>query len=180
MKHFIVFLSVLFIASASFLSVAQAQQLPGQASLVQDVPHAISYQGLLGDSLGHPVADGQYTVIMRLYGDAQGTQKAWQDTFTVAVQNGVFNVFLGNGAVPLPDANVMSTPLWLSMQVAGQNEMKPLTQLSSSPYALGIANNSVTTAKIQDNAITAEKIGTNYVGGKPCTKKSASCTSQKN
>ena len=42
--------------------------------------------------------------------------------------------------------------------------MRPLTEVCAAPYALGIADNSVTTSKIVDGAITIPKMANNFVG----------------
>ena len=98
--------------------------------------------------------DGIYKVILRLYSDQNGMQSVWQDAMNAQTTNGVFSITLGGGAMPLP-MNAMNTPLWLGVQPDGQDEMKPLTALTASPFALAIPNGSV----------TAEKMGTPYVGG---------------
>ena len=123
MKRYSLLLTLFFAVFTVVFVASNARQLQAQSlPVVQDVPHTISYQGLLQDTTGNPAKDGMYTIIMRLYGDAQGVQKVWQDTFTVNVQQGIFNVMLGGGASPLPDAGTMNAPLWLSMQVAGEVE----------------------------------------------------------
>ena len=118
-----------------------------------DIPHTVSYQGYLTNPSGKPVSDGTYSITLRLYGDANGSQILWQDEMNAQTTNGVFSILLGSGT-PLP-ASAMNQPLWLGVQPNGQDEMRPLTPLTASPYALAIPNNSVTDAKL----------GVNYVGG---------------
>jgi len=162
-NHAMKTLSSCFLSLLIVVSVAQIAR--GQQTSLPDVPHTLSYQGYLLDSQGAPVADGNYSVTLRMYTDAQGVAKVWEDAFTAQVRNGVFNILLGSGKYSLPGANVMSAPLWIGVQFADGDEMKPLTPLTSSPYALGIADNAVSSNKLQDGAVTEDKIGANYVGG---------------
>src|SRR5690348_13858163 len=144
------------------LTVLNAQQT---AVTARDIPHTISYQGLLTDSLGEPLRTDTYTMVVRLYSDPNAVKQVWQDTFNVDVNNGIFNIVLGSGNVPLPGGDIASSPLWLGVQMEGRAEMRPLTQFTAAPYALGVADSAITTQKLRDNSVTAEKIGTNYVSG---------------
>jgi len=148
------FLFVVLITSASFTGYAAAQQTGASTTQTADVPHSISYQGVLTDAEGVPMPDGVYSITVRLYGDATGKTIVWQDTYSADVRKGVFGVQLGGGSVPLP-TRAMSASLWLGIQPAGYDELKPLTALSASPYSLGIA----------DSSITASKMATNYIAG---------------
>jgi len=152
MKNLLNSLATFILAAVCVIITAGAAY--SQTAKTTDVPHVISYQGMLMDNAGAPIADGAYTVTVRLYSDAAGTQKVYEDAYTAQTLNGVFSIQLGSGATALPIA-AMSAPLWLGVQPAGGDEMRPLSPLTASPYALGIANGSV----------TAEKMGTPYVSG---------------
>ncbi len=137
-----------------------------QSSRSTDIPKIISYQGTLSSSNTTAVSDGKYKIIVQFYTDQEGTQSIWSDEYETQVIGGLFNIKLGSGSTPLPSADQMNRPLWVGVSVNGSPELRPLTQLSSSAYALNIPNNSV----------TKEKIGTDYVGaieinGKKVTKK---------
>ena len=141
--------SVLALAMCAFFPSLTAAQ---QAANLVDVPRTLSYQGLLRTSDGNPVTgDGQITV--RLYADAAGSQLVWEDVFATKTQDGVFSLLLGSQKV-LPDAGQISVPLWVAVKIGEAEELKPYTPLAASPYALTVANNS----------ITAEKMATDYVG----------------
>lgn len=128
----------------------------------QDVPHKISYQGLLTDGKGAPVADGAHTVTTTLYSDRAGTQVFWRGTVRLVTAGGMFNIVLGDSGSPLPAPLV--APLWLGIAVENGQELRPLTAVLAAPYALGIADSAVATSKIQDNAVTRGKITDDYVG----------------
>jgi len=142
--------TILFTANSS------AQTNPSSSSVAghtPDIPHLISYQGLLTSVPGLPIQDGTHLLTIRFYSDAQGDNPAvWQDVFHVETNGGVFSIILGSQA-PLPDASVMSQPLWIGVTI-DSSEFRQLSQFTASPYALTVAN----------GAITGEKMGTDYVG----------------
>ncbi|MDP4289369.1 MAG: hypothetical protein Q8922_15755, partial [Bacteroidota bacterium] len=135
---------------APFASTSLRAQTTGAST----TPRIISYQGVLDNADGTPVNDGNYAITVRLYADKDGTNEVWRDTYTVPVTGGVFNLALGGGQLPIPDAKAMDKELWLSTQIGEGPEMRPLSQLSASAYALNVP----------DNSITANKIAANYVG----------------
>ncbi|HZV12528.1 MAG TPA: hypothetical protein VFA55_04890 [Candidatus Kapabacteria bacterium] len=126
-----------------------------------DAPHKISYQGLLTDGSGKPISNGTHQLAITLYSDAGGTSQVWTSTFTTTTNNGIFNVILGDSGAVLPTPLTM--PLWLGVSVDNNAELRPLTQVVSAPYALGIADSTVSTSKLQVGAVTADKMADNYV-----------------
>ncbi len=114
-------------------------------------PDTFNYQGLLLDSSGNPVADGNYTLTFTIYDhetSVDPTHKLWTDTQTVQVQGGLFNVRLG----PLGDTSwADGRNLWLGITVEGESEMAPRQQLVSVPYALNAGD--VRNANIHPNNI---------------------------
>ena len=81
----------------------------------------INYQGLLNDSTGAPVNDPNVTMIFRLWNDATSiltSNLLWEETQTVDVANGVYNVLLGS-VTPLPDGvTIGAENLWLEVTVS--------------------------------------------------------------
>src|ERR1051325_9300322 len=118
-----------------------------------DIPKTLSYQGLVTGKDGQPVKDGQYAVTVTLYNDADGQTSLWKGTYTAQLVNGVFSLTLGDKAQPLPSAVKMDGQVFAGVTFQGE-EMRPLTPLSAVPYAMNVA----------DGAITAKKMGTDYVG----------------
>ena len=106
------------------------------ASARAAVPNTISYQGLLTDGTGAPVADGTYDLTFKLYYFATGPGVQWSELQSaVSVTGGVFSVQLGS-VNPLTLA--FDRPLFLGISVGAEGELAPRTPLSSSPYALGV------------------------------------------
>lgn len=122
----------------------------------------ISYQGSLSSHEGAP-KNGIYQIVITLYTDEEGKQLVWQESYNATVTNGIFSVELGNGTTPLPSSQILDKPIWLGVTVGNTSEMRPLTRLGSSVFALAVAENSISSEKLQDGAVTRSKIGTDYV-----------------
>ena len=152
------FLAMLFVASSIALN---AQGLVDAT----DVPRTMSYQGLLTSSDGTPFVDGQYEITVTLYADGRGDNAVWQDSYLTNVSSGVFSVLLGSGSKALPNSDKLSTPLWVGTAFNGAAEMRPLTPMTASPYALNVPDQAITTNKLAANAVTADKVGMDYIAG---------------
>lgn len=113
-------------------------------------PNIITYQG----KLTHQGTDvsGERTITARLYANAEGTQKVWEGTYKTYVTDGIFALPLGAGKYPLPAPTKLDKQLWVGITVDGV-ELRPLTQLTSSPYALNVADKSITKAKLADDVL---------------------------
>ncbi len=131
----------------SGITRAQETSVPTSSS------STVSYQGILADN-GGKLSDGTYDLTVTLYSDPEGHNYVWRDDYSTTITNGLFNVSLGSGTMPLPKAAIMDKPLWVGVSVNGGAELRPLVALSAVPMALNVA----------DNAITAKKMGTDFVG----------------
>lgn len=127
--------------------------------------NVISYQGMLSSSDGMPIPDGEYQITVTLYGDEYGAGSVWEDTYDVIVQGGVFSLYLGSGKVPLPAPGQMDRALWVGARLSGGDELRPLTRLSATPYALNVPDKAITNTKLADGAVTREKVSMDYVEG---------------
>ncbi|HET9137598.1 MAG TPA: hypothetical protein VFO76_13265 [Candidatus Kapabacteria bacterium] len=127
-----------------------------------DVPHVISYQGKI-TSATTPLPDGEHNFTVRLYGDEQGTSVLWQGEYRTTVTDGLFNLQLGSGGQDLP---AVHSGLWLGMQIDGGTEMKPYTSITAAPYALSVANGSITAEKMNTDYVSSIKINGKKIGGK--------------
>jgi len=72
------------------------------------VPVAISYQGLLSDNAGQPLANGaspeNFEIEFRIYEEPQGgLASLWTERQTVSVFNGSFSTLLGTGDEIVPE-----------------------------------------------------------------------------
>ncbi len=97
------------------------------------IPKTISYQGVLTDLEGNPVADGTYSLTFRLYEEAEGGTAVWEETHaSVTVTDGVFGVLLGS-VTPLE--LTFDQPYWLGLAVNGEAELMPRVALAAVPYS---------------------------------------------
>jgi hypothetical protein len=174
--------------AALVLVLISGRTMAQQASTTPTSPRTLSYQGVISPTpfqgggrgvVGGGVTNlaGEHLVTVTLYSDNMGTQKLWQSTMTTTLDaSGVFSTLLGTPENPLPDAQTMDRPIFLGVSLDGQPEMRPLTTVTASAYALNVADNSITTNKIAVGAVTADKLNVDYVSaiaidGVPITSK---------
>ena len=128
-----------------------------------DIPHTISYQGIVTSTSGEPITDGNYDIVVTLYADSEGQVIVWQDTYTTNIVDGLFNLYLGSGEEPLPTSGAMDRSLWVGTQIDGTPEMRPLTPLTSSPYAMNVSDKAITSEKLAEGSVTAAKVDMDYI-----------------
>ena len=117
------------------------------------VPKTLSYQGVLTDTSGTQVPDGQYQLTFNLYDQQSGGSSLWAETQTSNVEKGVFSVVLGKIA---PLMLSFDTGYWLGIAVDGGPELSPRTELTASAYSLNAA-------AISDSIVTGSKIADGQV-----------------
>lgn len=100
-----------------------------------DIPHVITYQGRLTDSLGVPL-EGEFQITFTIYDMPEGGNALWTSgpkdlTFEV----GLFNYDLGSQS-PIPDSVFhQHFERWLGIQVDSEPEMLPRTTINSVAFA---------------------------------------------
>lgn len=102
--------------------------------VIAQIPKTISYQGVLTNSDGTPVADGNYKITFGIHIIDEGGSEVWMETHnSVVVANGIFNVILGSiEPLDLP----FDLPYWLGIRIGEASELMPRVPLTSSPYSL--------------------------------------------
>lgn len=123
------------------------------------IPKTMSYQGILTDTTGNPVANGDYSMIFRIYDVASGGAVLWIETQTVNVIDGIFNAILGKVS-PLNLA--FDKPYWLGLSVEGGAELTPRTELTAAAYSLNAAAGGGASWNLTGNSGTIP--GTNFLG----------------
>ena len=93
----------------------------------------MSYQGVLTGTSGTPVPDGTVSLTFRLYDSSENSDTLWQETQSVQVTNGVFNVILGSN---IPLNLPFDKQYWLGITISGGTELTPRVTLTASPYSL--------------------------------------------
>jgi len=97
------------------------------------IPQEISYQGVLAEADGSPASDGNYSMTFALYDTDTGGAPLWQEAKVVVVEDGVFNVILGDVTPLSPD---FDEGYWLGIQVGADPELEPRVKLTASAYSL--------------------------------------------
>lgn len=92
-------------------------------------PQFINYQGRLSDAGGNPIT-GERDMSFRLYAEASGGSALWNESLTVSVNNGVFDVLLG-----IPATHFDGSNRYLGVTVGNDSEMTPRRQVVSVPYS---------------------------------------------
>jgi hypothetical protein len=105
------------------------------ASARAQVPDSLSFQGVLLDSSGRPVPDGNYDLLFKMY---KGANTVWRQSQSgVPITNGQFNVYLRGSEVWPLDTVAFDVPIDLGIAINRGKEITPRTPLSSAPFALG-------------------------------------------
>lgn len=122
------------------------------------VPQKISFQGILTNSEGTVVADGDYSLKFKLYDSATNGTTIWEETQVVSTTGGLFNVILGKIT---PFNLPFNSGCWLEIIIDESEVLSPRVELTSSFYSLmtkSIEDSTISTAKLQDNSVTTVKV----------------------
>lgn len=152
------------------------------------VPRVINYQGKLANLDGMPVADATYTIHFRIYIADSGGTALWEDTQSVAVVDGIYNITIPADPVsnPFPESLLDNPALYLGITVEADSEMSPRQEITSTFYALKAGDadsisgqslfdlddtyvnenqaSSITSSMIVDSTVGAADLGANSVG----------------
>ena len=112
--------------------ISIAQPPPG-TFLPPSYPQTISFQAMMTDTLGNPVADGTHNFTFRISSPAQGGAEIfWEETKQVDVVDGVVSTILGS-VTPIEFLPFRDD---LHLDVALDNELISVNPLTSVPFAL--------------------------------------------
>ena len=103
--------------------------------LFGQVPHIISYQGILTDISGNSKPDGDYIFTFYLYEVSEGGNVIWSETKTLNVSKGLFSTSLGD-ATAFGSEVKFDKPYWLGIKVGSESEFTPRIALTSSGYSV--------------------------------------------
>lgn len=121
MKRAFVLLQILFLVFCVFVSTSHA------------VPKLISYQGVLNDKDGMPMS-ATVNMTFSIYDVGSGGTALWNETQSVEISDGLFNVKLGS-VQQLSSIIFKEDILYLGIQVGADAEMIPRQQITSTAFA---------------------------------------------
>ncbi|MCJ7553751.1 MAG: tail fiber domain-containing protein [Ignavibacteriaceae bacterium] len=130
----------------------------------QAIPKEINYQGVLKDASGNIVADNDYAMTFKIYNEPTAGTALWTEIQPVAIKDGLFSVQLGSltpiTTVPFDRIH------FLGITMGTGTELTPRTMLTPSPYSftsMNVLDNTISTDKLQNGAVTSSKIGSNQI-----------------
>ena len=136
--------------SAVKRALCAAALLAAALPLMAVEPMPLSYQGKLTDAQGN-LRNGTFSMEFGIYDDPAAGTLRFNDAQTVSVSSGVFSVLIGAGSVAGPDTlgqtMASGAPRYLQIKVGG-NALLPRQRRPAGPYALSVADGSVTGAKL--------------------------------
>ena len=163
-------LTILALGLAAILFNVQAQSeepmLPAEPALSAAASPLFNYQGELRNASGNPITNASMPMTFRLFTTATGGSACWSETRNVNVQNGQFNVVLGQvTAIP---SNCVTGNAYLELVINGEtlSPRELLTSVASAVTANTLAADAQTqgAVSVQGNLSI---LGNNlYMGGK--------------
>ena len=127
-----VFVMVLLLALAVGFVLAQEPEPQNETAPdeVAAVNNIVPIQGRLTDADGNPL-DGDHSIRASLYNADTGGTALCEDTDTVTVENGLFNMNMNWCTA----SDIDGKSLWLGIAVDGDSEMEPRQPIYPVPYA---------------------------------------------
>ncbi|MGA7304554.1 MAG: hypothetical protein WBW88_06750 [Rhodothermales bacterium] len=130
-------------------------------SVHAQAPATMSFQGYL-EFEGAP-ADTSLNLTFKLVdGTSDAANVLWTELQSgVVVEGGIFNVILGS-VTPLPSLE-FSKPLWIRVEEgADERSFTPITELTATPYSLGLVLPQIHDVNIAGTAFAVNNIGSGY------------------
>ena len=122
-----------------------------QPVIAQSVDRVISYQGLLTEVTGEPLADGAYRLVIRLYDSPTVGTLVFSETQDIVVTKGLFTTLIGSVDTAGIAAVNFNKPLWLETAIEGSAPFTPRTRLAVVPNAV-----------IAERALQADRLNPQY------------------
>jgi len=96
------------------------------------VPRVLSYQGILTDSEGRLLPDGEYRLTVRLYERADASDPVYVEEHRAVAVRGVVNLLIGT-VEPLPWKLSFDRAYYVGVSINGGDELQPRTMLTAVP-----------------------------------------------
>jgi len=132
----------------------------GAVPAASTIPGTMAYQGVLTTAGGEPI-NGTRTLAFRIYDAPSAGNMLWQESQTLTLVNGDFNVRLGS-VVPFTNEIWHQDNLYLAIQVGTDAEMTPRQLIGAVPQSLGVPPNSVTETELALGAATSMRMAPDW------------------
>jgi hypothetical protein len=141
------------------LSLATLVALP-HVYATAGIHKTINFQGkLVANTAGTNLTNGTYSITFTLYDDPTSGSNLWDETQTVTVEDGVFQVELGSVDTSLGSVNFNSDTLYLGIKVESDSEMTPRIRFTTVPYAFNAQKvNGLTVTNTSDNPFSSTTV----------------------
>jgi hypothetical protein len=96
------------------------------------VPRVLSYQGILTDSEGRLLPDGEYSLTVRLYDRVDASDPLYVEKHRAVAVRGVVNMLIGS-IEPLPSGLAFDRAYYVGVSINGGEELRPRTMLTAVP-----------------------------------------------
>ncbi len=103
--------------------------------LYAQVPRQISYQGVIMDPSGHPIADGDHKISVMIYNQPVGGTPVYAESQSLPVSHGLFTIIIG-AVTPIPSSVKFEGTMYLGIHIDEAEEVLPRTALVSAPFAI--------------------------------------------
>jgi hypothetical protein len=104
-------------------------------STAHAVPAQFTHQGRLLDADGDALS-GDATITFRVTDSDSGGTALWEETVTLPLTGGFYSAILGaDEDNPLDTTTLSQAPVWLELQLDGEDAMFPRSPIHSVPYA---------------------------------------------
>lgn len=130
------FLALLFsIGGLYFARTVNSQDITPQSAQAVESPTntLFSYQGQLMDTSGNPINNAAMPMTFKLYNVLSGGTVCWSENQSVSIQNGQFNVLIGQ--ITAISASCLTGDIYLEIVVSGET-LTPRELLTSTAHAV--------------------------------------------
>lgn len=129
------------------------------------IPYVFAFQGIISEKDGSAIPDGSYDISFALYDVKEGGTPLWrEDHSALEIKNGVISVLIGKKNINNPISVIFDRKYFLDITINTDLIIRQRIELGTAAYSLGsefaetVDNNSITTEKFADEAVTDEKI----------------------
>jgi len=149
----ILFKTLFFVFAAALITAGSA---------FADVPRKLAMQGRIYDGAGVPVNDSNAKLVFEFYDGATNASIGTKTITPVNISKGLYSVVIDTPDVSM-DRAIEVAVTYYKNGAGSPISFNTRTALTASPYAITVANDAITSQKIQNLALTEAKIANNAI-----------------